>query len=143
MSSKVSDLPIASNTTPSDVLYLVQGSVDKQLSILNLFANLSTPLGAGVLSFPQTPEIITSGAVSLTIPVSQLSLNGNTTITLANGTPQQIKILVATATAGSSSATINANIFNTSITFSKAGDTAMLMYTGTAWAFIGGTARVI
>lgn len=142
MSSKVTDLTPASSVGASDLLYLIQNSEDLSLSIQTLFSNIPVPVGmSNVLNFPGTIETVNAGALSLTSTVSHLSLNGNTSITLGAGSPQQIKIIVATATAGSSSATISANVYR-SITFHNVGDSAMLIYTGAGWAFLGGTATL-
>jgi hypothetical protein len=144
MSQQLNNMVAASGVTAADIMYLVQSLTDKQVSIATLFANLPVPVGTSeYFQAVGTPELISSGAISVVTPLSNLALSGNTTITLAAGVQGQIKTIIAISTGGSSSAVINANIGHTSITFTKAGSTANLMYDSGAWYFIGGTATVV
>lgn len=143
-SLKISELPTTTGTLPDDLVMVVQNSLNKQIKVQDLFGNIPSTAGIGsLLKFNGTPEVISTGALSIATSVSHINLTGNNTLSLGVGSTGQIKILVATTSSGSFSNTINANIHHTSITFSKIGDSATLMYTGGKWAMIGGTAIVI
>ena len=66
------------------------------------------------------------------------STGTNTATTLANGTVQgQIKIIVHDTDGGNSILTPQARLGYADLNFVDDGDTAMLMWTGAAWAVIG------
>jgi len=144
MNKKISELLSATTLIATDMMVLVQNSQTKKVTIDKLFSS-GIPVPVNVknkLHFGSTPEIVISGAVSLEIPVTHLHIAGNSTITLADGLQQQVKILVATVkTVGA--IVLSSNIAHTSITFDKVGSSATLMFTGGDWVFIGGTATVI
>lgn len=143
-SLKITELPTTSAALPDDILMSVQNTLNKQITVQNLFGNIPSQLGIGtVLKFNGTPEIVTSGQISLASSITHLNLQGNSVISLGVGTNGQIKIIVAVTEIGTSTATISANIFHTSIIFDNVGDTATLLYTGGSWVMIGGTATVI
>lgn len=145
--TKVSALTAATSVNSADVLYLIQSSTDKKISISTLLANLPATvtkfsgLIALGLSSPQT--ITNSGAIANTQTLTVISNDtANSALTIANGTYEgQLKLILCSAALGNSVLT-GSNIQAGSITFNSSGDTALLIWYNTDWWFIGGTASV-
>ena len=146
--SKVTAMNPATSVSPTDVLYLVKPSTspyDHKVTVANLFGGIPSPV---VLEdkfvLGGTPQSLSAGgAISLTTSVTKIaSPDNNGTLTIADGIDGQIKIIVMQSNLGGHTMTINANIGHTSIVFNEPGDTATLMFMGTVWYFIGGTATV-
>lgn len=146
--SKVTAMTPASEIASGDWLYLVKPTTspyDHKLSIANLFGGIPVPvILEDKLVMGGTPQSLSAGgAISLTTSVTKIASPDNSgTLTIAAGQEGQVKVIIMTANAGSHTLTINANIGHTSIAFSQPGHTATLMYMGTKWYFIGGTATV-
>lgn len=143
--SKVSALDAATSIASADIMYLVQSSTDKKVSVANLFADIPVAVKAsGKFSYGGTAQTLTSaGAVSITTTVTKITNpDGAGTLTIVDGTDGQIKVIIMTANSGSHAMTISSNIGHSSIVFNAAGKTATLMFNGTVWYFIGGTATV-
>lgn len=63
-------------------------------------------------------------------------------MTLANGYPEQEKVIVMTVDGGDGTLTPS-NLGNgTTITFDDVGDSANLIFTNSAWHWLGGTATL-
>jgi len=146
--SKVTNMPPATETASADLLYLVKPSTspyDHKITIANLFGGIPVPvvvedklvLGGAV----QT--LTAAGAILLTSPVTKIvSPGANGTLTIADGVDGQIKTIILQTNANNKTVSLTSNIGHTSIAFSQAGHTATLMFLGTVWYFIGGTATV-
>lgn len=145
--SKVSELTSATSFGVADVLYLVQSGASRKMTGAVLFANAANVTLKGNINLDPSIQTMTSaGAISLTVPVTHLNADASGgTITLANGTTNQVKYLVMIATAGGSY-TINgvgSNIANNAnVVFSAVGKTAQLLYTNNKWFMVGGTATL-
>jgi len=87
--------------------------------------------------------ISASGAVSLTASITLIdSTSGVQANTLADGVVGQHKYLVMTVDGGDSVLT-PANLLNgTTLTFDDVGDSAHLVFMGTGWVSVGGTATL-
>ena len=144
--SKVTDLTAATSVNSADVLYLVQSSTDKKLSISTLLANLPATLTkfSGLLALGGTAQTLAgSGAINITSTVTFISNTGSAALTIADGTYDgQLKIIVCTS--ATSNSTISSNVGAASIVFSEPGHTAILMYrsTDSKWYVLGGTATI-
>ena len=125
----------------ADLLHVVDDStgtpINKKVSVTDFINNLPSFIG-----FSNSIQDFTSeqtAAVSITTAVSLLeTTSNNVATTLANGTVQgQIKIIVHDTDGGASVCTPQTRLGYADLNFVDDGDTAMLMWTGAAWAIIG------
>jgi len=125
----------------ADLLHVVDDPtgtpINKKVSVTDFINNLPSFIG-----FSNSIQDFTSeqtAAVSITTAVSLLeTTSNNVATTLANGTVQgQIKIIVHDTDGGSSVCTPQTRLGYADLNFVDDGDTAMLMWTGAAWAIIG------
>lgn len=146
--SKVTAMQPATEANSADVLYLVKPNTspyDHKITIANLFGGIPVPVVLeDKLVLSGTPQTISAaGAISITTNVTKItSPDSNGTLTIADGVDGQIKTIIMVSNAASHTLSITSNIGHSSITFNSAGDTATLMFMGTVWYFIGGTATV-
>jgi len=144
--SKVSDLTAATSVNSADVLYLIQASTDKKLSISTLLANLPATLAkfSGIVALGGTYQTITNaGAINATMTTTYFSNTQDSVLTIANGTYEgQLKVLIFTN--GAHESAINSNIGASSLSFSQSGETAILMWSvsQTKWYIVGGSATI-
>lgn len=145
--SKVSALTAATSVNSADVLYLIQSSTDKKISISTLLANLPATLAqfTGLVALGGTAQtLVGSGAINITSTLTLISNSGTAALTLADGTYNgQLKTIVMTG--ASATSTLSANIYGVStVAFSAQGKTVTLMYVSslTSWVIIGGTATI-
>ena len=125
----------------ADLLHVVDDPtgtpINKKVSVTDFINNLPSFIG-----FSNSIQDFTSeqtAAVSITTAVSLLeTTSNNVATTLANGTVQaQIKIIVHDTDGGASVCTPQTRLGYADLNFVDDGDTAMLMWTGSAWAIIG------
>ena len=125
----------------ADLLHVVDDPtgtpINKKVSVTDFINNLPSFIG-----FSNSIQDFTSeqtAAVSITTAVSLLETTSNKVeTTLANGTVQgQIKIIVHDTDGGASVCTPQTRLGYADLNFVDDGDTAMLMWTGSAWAIIG------
>ena len=125
----------------ADLLHVVDDPtgtpINKKISVTNFVNNLPTFIG-----FSNSVQDISSAsvtAISITTALTLLQTTGtNAATTLANGTVQgQIKIIVHDTDNGLSICTPQTRLGYADLNFVDDGDTAMLMWTGAAWAIIG------
>ncbi len=145
--SKVTDFSAATSVNSADVLYLIQGTADKKISISTLLANLPNSLakfsGLITLAFNDAQTLAGSGTIQTTQTLTLVSNTGSaSSLTISNGTYEgQIKVILCTS--ASANSTITSNIKATSITFNSVGDTALLVWYANDWWVLGGTATVV
>jgi hypothetical protein len=85
-----------------------------------------------------TQSLSGAGAVDITNAFTSLTTTGaSQALTLANGTAGEIKVIVHTVDGGSAVLTPATPLGFATITFTNAGDSAMLIYTAAGWAIIG------
>jgi hypothetical protein len=146
--SKVTAMNPATSVEPTDVLYLVKPSTspyDHKVTIANLFGGIPSPVVLEEkFALGGTPQTLSSpGAISITANVTTItSPSANGELTIADGVDGQFKTIIMVSNSGSRTLSITNNIGHISIVFNGAGDTATLMFQGTLWYFIGGTATV-
>ena len=147
--SKVTAMQPATEVSSADVLYLVKPNTspyDHKITIANLFGGIPVPVVLeDKLVLSGTPQTISAAgsAISITTNVTKITSPDNSgTITIADGVDGQIKTIIMVSNTGNHTLSITSNIGHSSIAFNSAGDTATLMFMGTVWYFIGGTATV-
>jgi len=146
--SKVTNMDPAASVNGTDLLYLVKPSTtpyDFKVTIANLFGGIKVPaVFENKVVLGGTVQSLTApGAISLDSSVTKIvSPDANGTLVIADGTEGQIKTIVMIANTNNKTLTITSNIGHNSIAFSQAGHTATLLFVGTVWYFIGGTATV-
>ena len=146
--SKVSALTPATTVHSADLLYLIQNSTDKKLSIANLFAAIPVLVQMNKkIAFGGTAQVITTpgSTVSLDVPITKLNPtdSSGSIIMPVSDIEGQMKLLVMTGNDGDNTLSITANIPYTSVSFANVGDTAFMMCLGSLWYFLGGTATVV
>ena len=123
-----------------DLLHVVDDPtgtpINKKVSVTDFINNL--PSFIGFSNSVQDIADDTVAAVSITTALTLLETTGSVATTLANGTVQgQIKIIVHDTDGGASVCTPQTRLGYADLNFVDDGDTAMLMWTGAAWAIIG------
>ena len=142
---KISELAAATTANPTDLLYLVQSSTSKSITVSSFLAGLDNPTLSGNIKIAGTPQTLSSpGAVDITTPTTYLSIGGTAgTITIPNGANGQVKVLLTIASSGGTYS-LGSNVANSAnVRFANVGDTATLMFTNHKWFMIGGTAQVV
>jgi hypothetical protein len=135
--SKVSELTAATSVNSADVLYLIQSSTDKKISMSTLLANLPNTLtkfsGLIALSLNSAQSIVGSGTINSTTFM--------TTISNAAGTyVGQLKLIMCTSASGTSS--ISGGLKGCTAAFTETGHTLLLVWYDNDWWPIGGTATL-
>ena len=142
--SKVTEMTAATSVNSADVLYLIQNSTDKKVSVATLLANLpntATKL-SGTFALGNSAQIINnSGAVNVTSSVTMITNDAASQLTIANGANEgQIKVIICTAAANTT--TLTSNVGPGAISFQRAGHTVLLIWQNGSWWPIGGTAPI-
>ena len=124
----------------ADLLHVVDDPtgtpINKKVSVTDFINNL--PSFIGFSNSVQDIAASSVAAISITTALTLLETTGTTATTLANGTVQgQIKIIIHDTDGGSSVLTPQSRLGYLALKFVDDGDTAMLMWTGSAWAIIG------
>ena len=100
----------------------------------------NTTLDAALISTAQS--LSGAGAVNITSLVTLLTTTGADALTLADGTAGQIKLVVMVADGGAGTLTPSNLSNGTTVTFDDVGDSALLVFDGTNWAFVAGNATL-
>jgi hypothetical protein len=132
---------LSTGVAGADLLHVIDDPtgtpINKKISVTDLINNLPSFIG-----FSNSYENITDGiqaAVGITTALTLLASSGtNVATTLADGTViGQIKIIVHDVDGGNSILAVTDTLGFADIDFVTAGDTAMLMWTGTTgWALL-------
>ena len=130
---------LSTGVAGADLLHVVDDPtgtpINKKVSVTNFINNLPSFIG-----FSNSIEDISDGtqtAVSVSTAVTLLQTAGTNATTLANGTVQgQIKIIVNDQDGGSTVCTPQSRLGYADINFVDDGDSAICMWTGTAWAVL-------
>ena len=130
---------LSTGVAGADLLHVVDDPtgtpINKKVSVTNFINNLPSFIG-----FSNSIEDISDGtqtAVSVSTAVTLLQTAGTNATTLANGTIQgQIKIIVNDQDGGSTGCTPQSRLGYADINFVDDGDSAICMWTGTAWAVL-------
>jgi hypothetical protein len=145
--TKVTDFTAATSVNSADVLYLIQGSNDRKITMSTLLANLPNSLtkfsGLVALAMNGAQTLIGSGVIQTTQTLTLISNTGTTSaLTINDGSfDGQLKLIMFTS--GAANSTITSNIKATSITFNSVGDTALLVWYSNDWWVLGGTATIV
>lgn len=146
--SKVTGMNAATSVASTDLLYLVKPNTspyDFKVTLATLLGGVPVPVVLEkTLTLGGTPQTLSSaGAIDITTSTTLITSPDNDgTLTIADGVNGQLKTIIMTSNAGSHTLSITSNIGHTSISFAAAGATATLMFQGTVWYFVGGTATV-
>jgi hypothetical protein len=146
--SKVTAMTPATEVASADVIYLVKPNTspyDHKITVANLFGGIPVPVVLeDKLVLGGTPQTLSAaGAISITSLVTRItSPDASGTLTIVDGVSGQIKTIIMQSNSANHTLSITSNIGHSSIVFNGAGDTATLMFQGTLWYFIGGTATV-
>ena len=133
---------LSTGVASADLLHVIDDPtgtpINKKISVVNFINNLPSFIG-----FSNSTENINDGqqaALSITHALTLLGSSGtNTATTLADGTIiGQLKVIVHDVDGGNSILAVTDALGFADIDFVTAGDTAMLMWTGTTgWALLG------
>jgi hypothetical protein len=143
--TKVSELPVATSVSDSDLLYLVQNVTSKRVTVGTLFQNLNNVSLTGNVSYSSDVQTITyASEIDVNTPVTllQADADGGELILPEATKENQIKILVMTSTEGGAYHITERIANGKYLSFYAMGDTATLMYVAGNWYLIGGTATL-
>ena len=124
----------------ADLLHVVDDPtgtpINKKVSVTDFINNLPSFIGFSNSVQDIADDTVT--AISVTTALTLLETTGSVATTLANGTVQgQIKIIIHDTDGGASVCTPQSRLGYADLNFIDDGDSAMLMWTGSAWAVIG------
>lgn len=112
----------------------ITGNVTGNLSG-NVTGNVTGNITGDV--FASVQPLSGAGAVNVTDMMTALTTNGvSQALTLANGTVGQLKVIVHVVDGGSAVLTPTTKVGFSTITFTNAGESAMLIYTAAGWAIV-------
>lgn len=143
---KVTDFSAATSANVADVLYLIQNNTDKKITLATLLANLPSTLTkfSGLLAFGlnSSQSVVGSGTINSTTFMTAISNTAGTfSLVLNDGLHEgQIKLILCTSASGTSS--ITSNIRGCAASFTRAGQTLLLMWYDNDWWPIGGSATL-
>ena len=100
--SKLSELTAATTAAATDTAYLVQSSVSKQITVANLFGNVSTPVQfTNSIQVGDHNTITAAGAISTDYNVTYINdPSGGGTCSIGAGLDGQIIIIIMSSNSG-------------------------------------------
>jgi len=143
--AKLSELTAATSVAADDTLYVVQSSDSKKVTVANVFGQVPTPtVFADKVSIGDHETITGGGALSNLVNVHLINSPGASgTLTMSAGVEGQMKIIIMTSNSSQINMILDdSDLGHDTITFSNVGDTATLIFAGSKWWMIGGTAVV-
>lgn len=143
--SKLSELTAATSVAAADTMYVVQGGASKKVTNANVFGSIATPaLFADKVSIGDHQNVTSAGVLSNDYNVHLIvNPSAGGTLTLTAGTEGQLKTIIMTSNTSAVTMLLDdSDLGHDTITFDGAGDTALLIYAGSKWWMVGGTATV-
>lgn len=149
---RITDLPVANVVKTGDIFYVIQDDLSKQISAANLFNNVNNAVLRGNLALDSNVQVA-NASVGFFINNDTLRTdfvacsNVVSYATLPDGFEGQLKILSLANTTGNGSVIVNASNSNiqgqSSISFTREGDTTLLMYSGNSWIILGSSPGLV
>lgn len=143
--SKLSELTAATSVAAADTMYVVQGGASKKVTNANVFGSIATPaLFADKVSIGDHINVTSAGVLSNDYNVHLIvNPSAGGTLTLTAGTEGQLKTIIMTSNTSAVTMLLDdSDLGHDTITFDSAGDTALLIFAGSKWWMVGGTATV-
>lgn len=143
--TKLSELSASGSLSSTDLLYIVQGTNSRKITLESLFNGIPVKVSfSNILGFTGTPETKTAaGTMGLTTAITHISSGASGwVLALPAATQGDVKVIVMTAHGGGD-VSLSGSLNHTSVTFTKQGATATLLYSNGVWSVIGGTATVV
>ena len=119
--------------------------VNKKVTAEDVFNNIPSFLGLKQTSQSITADGSSTTAVDVTSAITEINASSAThTCAMADGSDDQIKIIINTSTSGTNAVTITpANFSNTSFLLNAPGETAVCVFKNSKWYIIGGNGVTI
>ena len=133
---KISELTAATSVSTTDVVPIVQGTTTKKITPVVLFENIPSSVKyAGVCVETGTPDVVSSGAISVTTAITYITniTTSVMTVTLADGVQGQEKTILMTIRDTHNMTLTCTNSSFTNITFNGIGQTAKLKFMNSKW----------
>jgi hypothetical protein len=143
--SKLSELTAATSVAASDTLYVVQSATSKSVTVANVLGAIATPTVFGdKVSIGDHQTITSAGALSNDVNVHIITNPASSgTLTMTAGVEGQLKIIIMSSNTSAVTLTLDdSDLGHDTITFNNAGDTTTLIYAGSKWWSIGGSATI-
>ena len=144
LDGKVSDFDPAVSVQPTDLLYLIQNVIDKQVSIATIFSSIPVLANFGKqVILGGTPQILSNaGTITNTETITKISNTGISALAIQNGLYDgQIKIVICTAATNTSTLT-GGNLAGASVAWPAATKSAILLWMAPQWYPLAGTATI-
>lgn len=145
--AKVSELTAASSAAASDLLYIVDSTTSKKITIEDLFGGVSTPTAFEDVIAVQDSEDQTVNIATINSTTNVTYIDGwasNSNVQIQAGVDGQIKIIIMKSNAAGVTINVTGSRHIGTTAFSAVGHSATFIYNSTAskWYFIGGSATV-
>ena len=144
--SKLTELTAATSVAAADQLYLVQSSTSKRVTAANVFGAIATPTVFGdKVSIGDHQTVTSAGVLSNDVNVHIITTPASGgTLTMTAGVEGQLKIIIMSSNTSAVTLTLDdSDLGHDTITFNNAGDTTTLIYAGSKWWSIGGSATIV
>ena len=140
---------LGDNLASVDLFHIVDDPsntpVNKKVTAEDVFNNIPSFLGLKQTSQSITADGSAATAVDVTSAITEINATSAThTCAMADGVDGQIKMIVNTATSGTSAITVTpANFSNTSFTLNAPGESVICLFKNSKWYVIGGNGVTI
>lgn len=145
--AKVSELTAASSAAASDLLYIIDSTTSKKITIEDLFGGVSTPIAfedviAVQDSEDQTVNIATINSTTNVTYIDDWASTSN--VQIQAGVDGQIKIIIVKSNTAGVTINVTGSRHIGTTALSAVGHSATFIYNSTAakWYFIGGSAVI-